>query len=606
MPDPFDAKTFLKNLSTRPGVYQMLDEKGTVLYVGKARSLKSRVSSYFQSGADLIPKTRALMKNVADVSVTITGTETEALILEYNLIKRYQPRYNVVLRDDKSYPYVRITEHEYPRITFYRGSRKQPGRFFGPYPSAKSVREGINLLQKLFRIRGCEDSFFSNRSRPCLQHQIKRCSAPCVSLISEANYGQDLEHAVKFLEGRNDEVIEDLGARMDEASQDLDFESAAQYRDQIATLKKAQEKQFVSRDRRLDVDVVFHEYSGRLHCLATLFIRKGRNLGVRTYFPKANKHEEPQSVLSSFVTQYYLSHEVPKEIVLSGDIEDQPLLEEVLAERAERRVSIKTKVRGDRAHWLEMTQKNAKEALALRLATDNSLQKRYESLRQVLNLGDTPERLECFDISHSQGESTVASCVVFGSEGPRKTDYRRFNIRDIEPGDDYAAMNQALERRYKRLKKGEAPLPDVLFVDGGKGQVTQAVEVFENLQINGVMIVGIAKGPGRKPGYEQLFLPGEKRPLILPADSAALHLIQQIRDEAHRFAITGHRGQRAKTRKTSRLEDIPGLGPKKRRDLLRQFGGLQGVTKAGVDDLLQVPGISRRLAELIYDRFHGV
>ena len=601
----FDPKVFLKNLSTRPGVYQMLDQDGTVLYVGKARSLKSRVSSYFQSGADLVPKTRALMKNVAEVSVTITGTETEALILEYNLIKRHQPRYNVLLRDDKSYPYVRITEHDYPRITFYRGSRKQPGRFFGPYPSARSVREGIGLLQKLFKVRGCEDTFFSNRSRPCLQYQIKRCSAPCVALISKNNYAQDLEHAVKFLEGRNDEVVADLGARMDEAATNLDFESAAQYRDQIATLKKAQEKQFVSRDRRLDVDVVYYAQSGRLHGFAILFIRRGRNLGIRTYFPKVSRHEDGRAVLSSFVTQYYLSHEVPKEIIVSDDIDDQELLELALAERAERKVAIKTQVRGDRAHWLEMTEKNAKEAIALRLASDNNMRKRYEGLRHALDLAEPPERLECFDISHSHGESTVASCVVFGAEGPLKSDYRRFNIRDVEPGDDYGAMKQALERRYKRLQKGEAPLPDVLFVDGGKGQVSQAVEVFEKLQIEGVQIVGVAKGPGRKPGLEQLFLPGHKRPLILPADAAALHLIQQIRDEAHRFAITGHRGQRAKTRRTSRLEDIPGLGPKKRKDLLREFGGLQGVVKAGVDDLIQVPGISKRLAELIYDQFHG-
>ncbi len=600
-----NPKVFLKNLSTRPGVYQMLDESGTVLYVGKARSLKSRVSSYFQSGADLVPKTRALMKNVVDVSVTITGTETEALILEYNLIKRHQPRYNVLLRDDKSYPYVRITEHEFPRITFHRGSRKQPGRFFGPYPSARSVREGIGLLQKLFRIRGCEDTFFSNRSRPCLQHQIKRCSAPCVGLVSQGNYAQDLEHAVKFLEGRNDEVVADLASRMDEASDNLDFESAAQYRDQISTLKKAQEKQFVSRDRKLDVDVVYYAQSGRLHGFATMFIRRGRNLGIRTYFPKVNRHEDSKAVLSSFVTQYYLSHEVPKEIIVSGDIDDRELLEQALTERAGRKVVIKTQVRGDRAHWLEMAEKNAKEALAFRLASDNNLRKRYEDLKNVLELSELPERLECFDVSHSQGESTVASCVVFGAEGPLKADYRRFNIRDVEPGDDYAAMKQALERRYKRLQKGEAPLPDVLFVDGGKGQLSQAVEVFEDLQIEGVQIVGVAKGPGRRPGLEQLFLPGQKRPLILPADSAALHLIQQIRDEAHRFAITGHRGQRAKTRRTSRLEDIPGLGPKKRKDLLRQFGGLQGVIKAGVDDLLQVPGISKRLAELIYDQFHG-
>lgn len=599
----FDLKSFLKSLTSRPGVYRMFDAKDDVIYVGKAKSLKRRVSSYFQKAAK-DAKTMALVDAVARVDVTVTNTETEALLLESNLIKQFKPRYNILLRDDKSYPYIHLNDHEFPRISFYRGVRRKQGRFFGPYPSAAAVRDTLNVLQKLFMIRPCRDTFFANRSRPCLQYQIKRCTAPCVGYITPEDYQRDIDNAVKFLEGRNSEVIDDFVRRMEDASEQLEFEKAAQYRDQIASLRRASERQYMSGEGG-DADVIAVQEKNGMHCVAILFIRGGRSLGSKTWFPQHANGASPEEVLTAFLPQYYLEREAPVEILLSHAVADEELLSLSFSEKIGRKVRLKHRVRGDRARWLELAAKNAQQALVARLASDLNLEKRFESLADALGMDQPPKRIECFDISHTGGEATVASCVVFGRDGAIKSDYRRFNIDDIEPGDDYAAMRQALTRRYLRLKKGEGIIPDLLLIDGGKGQLRQAVEALEELQIEDILIVGVAKGPTRKPGLEQLFLAGREDGLILPANSPGLHLVQQVRDEAHRFAIAGHQHRRGKTRRESTLESIEGLGPKRRQQLLKAFGGLQGVSRAGVEDLSKVKGISRDLAKRVYEYFHG-
>lgn len=603
MQPDFDQKTFLQTLTQRPGVYRMYDAKGTLLYVGKARNLKRRVSSYFSKSAK-DAKTMALVELITRVEVTVTNTETEALILENNLIKQHRPRYNILLRDDKSYPWIYLSEHEYPRMSFYRGARPKKGRLFGPFPGAHAARESLHILQKLFMIRGCRDSFFANRSRPCLQYQIKRCSAPCVNYISPEDYRRDIDNAVKFLEGRNAEVIDDFVARMEAASANLEFEQAARYRDQIASLRVAQERQYVS-GAGGDVDILAAEEVSGMHCVALVTIRGGRSLGSSTWFPQHASGASPADVLAAFLPQYYLGREVPREILLTQSVPDVELLEQALSEQQGRKVRVRHSVRGDRARWLEMAADNARQALTVRLASDLTLQQRFESLAEALELDQLPQRMECFDISHTSGEATVASCVVFGRDGALKSDYRRFNIEGIEAGDDYAAMRQALERRYLRLKKGEGALPDILFVDGGKGQLSIAIDVLEEIQVEGVQIVAVAKGPTRKPGMEQILLAGREQPLILAPDSQALHLIQQIRDEAHRFAVAGHTARRNKQRRESTLQSIEGLGPKRRQQLLKQFGGLQGVSRAGIEDLMKVKGISREIAKRVYEHFHG-
>ena len=601
--EAFDSARFLKTVTSGPGVYRMLDAEGEILYVGKARNLKRRLASYFRASG-VAPKTRAMLAQMATVEVTVTHTETEALILENNLIKRHRPRYNILLRDDKSYPFIRLADTlGFPRLTFYRGRRREAGRYFGPYPSTGAVRETLHHLQKLFRLRQCDDTFFKNRSRPCLQYQIQRCSAPCVGLIAADDYRSDVAHAVMFLEGRNAQVIDDLVTRMEAASEALEFERAALLRDQIAHLRTAQERQYVTAGDG-ECDVVAVKGSNGRACVCVMFIRGGRNLGSKTYFPAGTAQAEDAEVLEAFLPQYYLGREVPHEIFVSSALADAELLERSLAEESGHKVNVRQRVRGERARWLKMAAANAEQALATRLAFDDDVRRRLEALQDALGLEQMPERLECFDISHTGGESTVASCVVFDTNGARRSDYRRFNIEGVEAGDDYAAMRQALERRYTRLKKGEGVLPDILLIDGGKGQLRQAEEVLESLQVEGVTLVGVAKGPTRKPGLEQLFLSATGRPTILPATSPALHLIQQVRDEAHRFAIAGHRQRRAKTRRTSPLEGIAGLGPKRRQQLLRQFGGLQGIARAGVEDLQAVKGISRELARRIYDTFH--
>jgi excinuclease ABC subunit C len=600
----FDSGELLKTLTSRPGIYRMLDSERAVLYVGKAGNLKKRVASYFRK-TGLNAKTRALVEQIACIEVTVTHTEAEALLLESNLIKQLCPRYNVLLRDDKSYPYIYLSsEQEFPRVCLHRGARRRKGRFFGPYPNAGSVRESLHLLQKLFRVRQCEDSFFSHRSRPCLQYQIKRCTAPCVGLISAAQYAEDVRHTVLFLEGKSSQVIDGLVAQMEAASTGQEYEQAAVFRDRIASLHKVQEKQYISKERG-DVDILACLTGKGNACVQVFFIRDGRNLGNAVFFPKVPLESAAPAVLSAFIPQYYLGKDVPSELLLSHPLDDGELIAELLTDQSGHRVELCANVRGDRARWVKMALQNAEHALNSYNNTRKGFSGRMQSLSTVLGLDEMPERIECFDISHTGGESTVASCVVFGVEGPLKSDYRRFNIRDIQPGDDYGAMEQALLRRYTRLQKGEGRLPDLLLIDGGKGQVRAATRALEELQIIDVRIIGVAKGPGRKPGLETLHIYGEKEALTLSADSPALHLVQQIRDEAHRFAITGHRQRRAKSRRTSPLEQIPGVGPKRRQQLLQQLGGLREVARAGVDDLARIKGVNRKLAQQIYDAFHG-
>ncbi len=600
----FDAAAFLKTLTGRPGVYRMLDAEKSVLYVGKARNLKKRVSSYFRSSG-LNTKTRVLMEQVAGIDVTVTHTEGEALLLENNLIKKHLPRYNVLLRDDKSYPYIYLSsDRDFPGVALHRGARRGKGRYFGPYPSAVAVRDSLQLLQKLFRVRQCEESFFKNRSRPCLQYQIKRCTAPCVGLIGPAEYARDVEHTVMFLEGKSTRVIDDLVADMEQAAGSQNYELAAICRDRIASLHRVQEKQYISKEGG-DLDIVACLTDGSCACVQVFFIRGGRNLGNAVFFPRLPAEAGSADVLAAFIPQYYLGKDIPSELLLSHELEEMELIESVLCEQARHKVRLRTSVRGNRARWVKMALSNAEHALHAFLNTRKGYTGRLRALVSALPLEDMPERIECFDISHTQGESTVASCVVFGIEGPLKSDYRRFNIRGIQPGDDYAAMEQALTRRYTRLQQGEGALPDLLLIDGGKGQVAAAARVLEELQVIGVQIVGVAKGPGRKPGLETLHFPGGQRVMSLPSGSPALHLIQQVRDEAHRFAIAGHRAQRARARNTSPLETIPGVGPKRRQQLLQQLGGLREVARAGVEDLTMVKGISPALAQQIYDAFHG-
>jgi excinuclease ABC subunit C len=599
----FDAKSFVDSLPGRPGVYRMLDGDGQILYVGKARNLKSRVASYFQP-SNVQPKVQALIAKTAQMEVTITNSDTEALLLEYNLIKKHRPRFNVVLRDDKSFPYLHLeTNHEFPRLNFYRGSRKEPGKYFGPYPSAGAVRDTLQQLQKLFRIRNCDDAYFANRSRPCLQYQIQRCTAPCVGLVSKDHYARDVSAATKVLEGRNAEVGEELGRRMDAAAERLDFEEAAQLRDQLAKLKVIQAQQIVTAGADHDADIIALAAANGEYCVALMFVRAGRSLGSTTFFPKAPFADLPE-VLAAFVMQYYLERDAPAEIIVEQDFDEMQLLEATLTQRLSHKVRICTSVRGIRARWLEMMHTNAEQALNMRRLARAGIESSLDDLREAFDLEEAPNRLECFDISHTGGTDTVASCVVFGVEGPLKSDYRRFNINGIQPGDDYAAMYQALTRRYKRVRDGEIVKPDVLLIDGGKGQLAEAAKVLDELGVGGITLIGVAKGVDRRAGQEQLFLLGQDTPTILPPDSRALHLIQRVRDEAHRFAIAGHRRKRAKRHSQSILETIPGLGPVKRRELLKQFGGLQGILRAGIDDFIQIRGLGRELAQVIYEHLH--
>jgi len=580
----------------------MLNADGEVLYIGKAKNLRRRVTSYFTRASNR--RIASMVAQVGGIEITATHTEAEALLLENNLIKEHKPRYNVLLRDDKTYPYLFLSDEAYPRLAFHRGARRAKGRYFGPYPSASAVRETLQLLQKLFPVRQCEDSYYRNRSRPCLQYQIDRCTAPCVGLVSSEDYAPDVRDTELFLEGKASDVIERWVARMEQAAEQLEFEEAARLRDQISTLRSVQEKQYVSGERG-DLDIVAVAAEAGVASVQLFLVRQGRNLGNKSLFPRTGDGAEPSEIASAFIAQYYLGRAVPQQILVNVEPEDRALLEESLSLQSDHRVRIQARPRGERARWMEMAVENAGLALATRLASTSSAQKRLMALQAALDMEEAPMRMECFDISHTQGDQTVASCVVFVGGVPHKADYRRFNISGITPGDDYAALRQALERRYKRVLAGEGRLPDLLLVDGGLGQLSSAVAIISEIGIDGLQVLGVAKGPDRRPGMEQLFLLGRSGPLILPPDSQALHLVQQIRDEAHRFAITGHRQRRAKVKTRSVLEDIAGIGPKRRARLLQQFGGLQGLARAGVEDITTVEGISKRLAQEIYAAFHG-
>ena len=586
----------------------MIGCDGEILYVGKAKNLKNRVSSYFRSKQQS-PKTAALVEKIDQIEVTVTNSETEALLLEQTLIKSLKPPFNILLRDDKSYPYIYLSDQEYPRLAYYRGSKKLPGRYFGPYPSAASVRETLNLLQKVFNVRQCEDSFYRNRSRPCLQHQIERCKAPCVDLVTQEEYAEDVRHTIMFLEGKSTEVRKELTRSMEEASSRLEFERAAQYRDQLEALTHVQSQQFVETESG-NADVFAVALKSGLACVQVVYVRGGRVMGNKTYYPSLKADLSIAEILDEFVPQYYLGgqggRDLPQTIIVAEPFESQAALVDALRQQQNANVSVSSNVRTARRGWLRLAQTNAEQYLSSHLANRENLFKRFESLREALALDETPQRLECFDISHTQGERTVASCVVFEHTGPVRNQYRRFNIEDVTAGDDYAAMEQALTRRYTRLKKGEAKLPDILIVDGGKGQLKQARRVLSDLQVQGVVLLGIAKGETRKPGLETLFLEDTGPGFELERDSPALHLIQHIRDEAHRFAIVGHRQQRDKKRTRSVLEDIPGVGPKRRKELLTHFGGMQGLERASQQEIENVPGINKKIAEDVYAALHNV
>ncbi|WP_413714998.1 excinuclease ABC subunit UvrC [Serratia ureilytica] len=606
MNDRFDAKAFLSTVTSQPGVYRMYDATGTVIYVGKAKDLKKRLASYFRQQVSS-RKTETLVKNIAQIDVTVTHTETEALLLEHNYIKLYQPRYNVLLRDDKSYPLIFLSADTHPRLAVHRGAKHAKGEYFGPFPNSYAVRETLALLQKLFPIRQCENSVYRNRSRPCLQYQIGRCLGPCVAgLVSEEEYRQQVDYVRLFLSGKDQQVLHQLIARMEEASKLLNFEEAARIRDQIQAVRRVTERQFVSGDSD-DLDVIGVAFDAGMACLHVLFIRQGKVLGSRSYFPKVPGGTDMSEVVQTFVGQFYLqgsqARTLPGEILLDFSLPEKDLLAESLSELAGRKIQIQSKPRGDRARYLKLARTNAATALTTKLSQQSTIHQRLAELAKVLNLAEI-NRMECFDISHTMGEQTVASCVVFDGNGPVRSEYRRYNISGITPGDDYAAMTQVLKRRYGKALE-EKKIPDVIFIDGGKGQLGMAIDVFNSLNVtwdkNKPLLIGISKGADRKAGLETLFFVPEGEGISLPPDSPALHVIQHIRDDSHNHAITGHRQRRAKVRNTSALELIEGVGPKRRQVLLKYMGGLQPLLNASVEEIAKVPGISQALAEKIYN-----
>lgn len=597
----FDHKSFLKHLPNKPGVYRMYDSEGCLLYVGKAKNLKNRVASYFGSSG-LTSKTVALVSRIDDIEISITGSETEALLLEQNIIKKNQPPYNILLKDDKSYPYIHRSDHAFPLLAYARGKRKKNGQYFGPFPSSSSVKESLSFLQKVFRLRNCEDSYFSNRTRPCLQYQIGRCSAPCVDLITQQQYAADLKHAEMFLQGKNQDLISGLQVEMLQASADLDFESAARLRDQMQYLRKVQEHQAIDAEQG-DVDVIAIMLSQGLAAVHVANVRAGRMLGSRSFYPKYKLDESVEQALADFVSQYYLmlNREIPDEVILSHELYDQAIIQGALSEQKSKKVRIAQTVRSERLKWLQLAQSNAEESLRLKKQDKEHVYQQYQDLKKVLRLEGVPKRMECFDISHSHGEATVASCVVFNLEGPLKSDYRKFNIEGVVAGDDYGAMRQALMRRFKKLTDDKKP--ELLLIDGGKGQLGVANEVLAELNITDIPVLGVSKGTTRKAGMEILLFQG--REFNLDIASPALHIIQKIRDESHRFAIVGHRARRAKARTGSMLDEIAGIGPKRRKELLRFFGDLSQIKSAHVDEIAKVPGISGQLAQEIYDTLHA-
>lgn len=601
----FDAKAFLAHVTIKPGVYQMYDSEGHVLYVGKAKNLKNRVSSYFQK-TGLHPKTQALVRRIANIEITVTPSEAEALVLEHNLIKSQKPAFNILLRDDKSFPYIFMSSGEdFPRLSLHRGAKRKKGQYFGPYPNTGAVRQSLNFLQKTFQVRQCEDSVFANRSRPCLLYQIQRCSAPCVDIVSKVEYEKDLEQTRLFLSGKSQQLKDQLSTGMEEASSELDFEKAAIYRDRIKALAKVQAQQVIE-SGAANMDVIACACESGAACLHVLYIRHGRIVGSKSYFPKDRLDHSEGELISAFVSHNYIggnAMDMPCSIAVSHSFDDESVLSEALSSQVGRKLKVSSNVRTFKAKWITMALEASRQNLTQRLNDKRTVVQRFIALHDVLELDLRPERIECFDISHSSGELTVASCVVFDQEGARKSDYRRFNIEGITGGDDYAAMRQALTRRYTRLQKEEKALPDMVLIDGGKGQLTQAREVFQDLGIDQIFILGVAKGTTRKAGFETL-IHESGREIVIASDHAGLHLIQQIRDEAHRFAVTGHKNRRDKARRTSTLEEIPGIGAKRRRELLNFFGGLQEVKEASAADLAKVPGISKKMAEEVYSALH--
>ena len=598
----FDARELIASLPHRPGVYRMFNGAGETLYVGKARDLRKRVANYFQkSGHE--PRIAAMVAQVARVETTVTRSEGEALLLENNFIKSSEPRYNILFRDDKSYPYVCMTGDEYPQLRFHRGPLDRRHRYFGPFPGAGAVREGIAILQKVFQLRTCDDTVFANRSRPCMLHQIQRCSAPCVRLIAQDDYREDVRSATLFLQGKTDEVRSHLSAQMQEAAGKLEFEKAARIRDRITRLNQIQSRQFVESATAGDVDVVATLTEGGLVAVNVVMVRGGRHVGDRTFFPRHAEGSSLAEVVDAFLEQHYVERPVPPTIIVPG-AEDQSALAEVLSEQSGRTVTIVDNPGGERRVWLTMAAENATFAIRQRLAQKATAEDRLASLQSALGLSAAVQRIECFDVSHTMGERAVASCVIFDRHAMQTSEYRRFNVTPAIGGDDYAAMREALSRRVARIVSGEYPAPDLLVVDGGKGQVGVASEVLADQGMHTTALIGIAKGPERRPGMEDIIFPGRDEPLNLPPDHPGLHLLQQIRDEAHRFAIQGHRARRAKARTSSSLQEIEGIGSKKRQALLAHFGGLRGIQSASVDDLVRVPGVSRALAERIFAELH--
>ncbi|WP_219011905.1 excinuclease ABC subunit UvrC [Shewanella algae] len=609
MPQEFNPKLFLKNLTSAPGVYRMYDSGGSVIYVGKAKDLKKRLSSYFRKNLPNV-KTQALVSHIANIDVTLTHSETEALILENDYIKQYLPKYNVLLRDDKSYPFILLSQHRHPRLAYHRGPQREKGQYFGPYPNGGAVRESLHLMQKLFPIRQCDDLYYKARSRPCLQYQLKRCSAPCVGKVSDEEYLEQVKLATLFLKGKDQQVLSALVKKMEQAAESMAYEQAARYRDQIMALRRVAEQQEVSSSHG-DLDVIGVHYASGVACFHLLFIREGKIFGSRSYYPSVPAQTEMAEVLRAFMLQFYLNVDIqrtiPREILLSDGYEELEELEQVLMEALNKKVAIRTRVRGDRAGYLRLAKTNATNAVNTKLAHRNTVEQRFLLLEEALEQSTPIKRMECFDISHTMGESTVASCVVFNREGPDKSEYRRYNINGITPGDDYAAMKQALTRRFDKVN-AQGKIPDIVFIDGGLGQLRMAQEVV-NEKFVGIeavpTLIGVAKGESRKPGLETLIFGDTEESFSLPDDSPALHLIQHIRDESHRFAITGHRNKRQKTRNTSSLESIPGIGPKRRKALLQYLGGLQQVKGASVAELAKVPGISPEMAQTIHDALRG-
>ncbi|VEL96956.1 excinuclease ABC subunit C [Alteromonas sp. 76-1] len=601
----FDSAAFLKNLTSQPGVYRMYNAQEEVIYVGKAKNLKKRVSSYFRMNVDNA-KTRSLVMQIANMDVTVVNSETEAFLLENNFIKKYKPRYNVVMRDDKSYPFIFLSDHQHPRLSFHRGPQKKKGEYFGPYPSAGAVRESLRSMQRIFPVRQCEDSYYRARSRPCLQYQMQRCSAPCVEgYVSDEEYNEQIDLARLFLKGKNQQVIGTLVDKMEKASEALNFEAAARYRDQINTLRKVQERQWVAGTQD-EMDVFGFAVKGNMACIQVMFIRDSQLLGSKAFFPKVPNTADEQEIFESFLLQFYLAGNklIPKQMVFASALSDEDAIADLLSSEAGYRVNFFKGAREEKRRYLELAQANAETALEAQYGEQKSVFARYLDLETALELDAPLQRMECFDISHTSGEQTVASCVVFNREGPLKSDYRRYNIEGITPGDDYAAMAQALKRRYKSVKEVQK-IPDLLLIDGGKGQLSQAETFFQDWPHDKKpMLLGVAKGTTRKPGLETIILADSHDTVPMDSHSPALHLIQHIRDESHRFAITGHRNRRQKVKTTSSLETIPGVGAKRRQTLLKYMGGLQGLKKASKDEIASVPGISKELADTIYDHLH--